>query len=539
MNFSDLSFKKQFYFTMFGIGSIIMIAGFSFNILSAYRYKETSFLKECKLQAELIANNSLAPLMFFDKDGMRSTLSQLKDYEDVLQVIIYDSNNDVFARYNPKNMKVPKSVSDTTDSFFRVDMSTSRIEKVKIFVNGIDYGVLLLEKDTSILKSFLIDAVLNVVMFFSVLVIIMIFIIKKFSDRLISPIVDLANTLSELSESQNYSTRLYYNSDNEVGKLYSAFNNLFISIGIHQKSRDQALAKATSYQKHLESLTNDLEERVQERTSELQNSIEIIKKAQNQLVESEKMVALGSLVSGVAHEVNTPLGNAVTGSSIIKRECHSLLEMMNNATLKKSVLEKKLSHMEETSKLLFKSVTNAADLIKSFKKISIDQSVERERDFDLNEYINEIILTFHNKLKQVPVNVTVSPNKALNISSFPGAFAQLFNNFIQNSILHGFENFQGEAKIDIELTLKDNILHIVYKDNGNGMQESIRQKAFEPFITTKRNAGGTGLGLNIVYNIVHQKLKGELKLETSRGDGCKFIIDIPIKKKINSSEIAH
>ena len=534
MKFSNLSFKKQFYYTMFSVSFIIMLAGFSFNILSAYKYKETSFLKESKLQAKLIANNSLAPLMFFDKDGIISTLKQLKDYDDIYQVIVYDSNDLIFARYNPKNRDIPNISTLDESSLFKVDTSSSYVDRVKIFVNGIDYGVLLLEKDTNCLKSFLTDAIINVMIFFTILIVIMICIIKKFSDRLILPIINLADTLSELSESQNYSKRLHYRSNNEIGKLYSSFNNLFISIGIHQKSRDQALAKATSYQKHLESLTNELEERVKERTSELQNSIEIIKKAQNQLVESEKMVALGSLVSGVAHEVNTPLGNAVTGSSIIKRECKSLLDMMQSATLKKSVLEKKLEHIEETSKLLFKSVTNAADLIKSFKKISIDQSVERERDFDLHEYINEVILTFHNKLKHIPVQVNVIPNKTLYISSYPGAFAQLFNNFIQNSILHAFENFDGEAKIDIELKVTNNILRIVYTDNGNGMQTDILEKAFEPFVTTKRNAGGTGLGLNIVYNIVHQKLKGSLKLDSSPGDGCKFTMDIPIKeKKIN------
>ena len=195
---------------------------------------------------------------------------------------------------------------------------------------------------------------------------------------------------------------------------------------------------------------------------------------------------------------------------------------------KKSSLEKKLTHIEETSRLLFRSVTNAADLIRSFKKISIDQSVERKREFDIREYVSEVVFTFHNKLKHIPVEVTIVPEEIVSITSYPGAYAQLLNNFIQNSIIHGFEDFNGEAKIKIEVLVKDEHLYFTYSDNGNGMNKDIKKKAFEPFVTTKRNAGGTGLGLNIVYNIIVQKLKGTLKLESELGNGTKFIIKIPL-----------
>ena len=496
MKFSNLSFTRQFYITILSIGFVIMLAGFSFNIVSSYKYKKESFIQESRLQASLIADNSLAPLMFFDEDGIKSGLLQLKNYENILQVVIYDNNKKLFARFNPKNRELPES-TDVKSAWF-LDSSSSFVIKEEMFLNEIYYGTLYLEKSTSDIRDFLTSSVVNVLIFSLILLIIMIFVIAKLSNKLLSPIIELSDRLTQLSESHNYDTRLTYNSNNEIGKLYGAFNNLFISIGIHQKSRDQALAKATSYQQHLENLTDELEQRVEDRTKELQNSLQTLQQAQNQLVESEKMAALGSLVSGVAHEVNTPLGNAVTGSSIIKSECHTLLEMMHDSTLKKSILQKKLEHIEETSRLLFKSVTNAADLIKSFKKISIDQSVERKREFDLHEYINEVVFTFHNKLKHIPVNIEVIPNESLNISSYPGAFAQLFNNFIQNSIIHGFEDFKGDAKITVEISIKDEYLNIIYSDNGNGMNNDIKQKAFEPFVTTKRNEGGTGLGLNIV-----------------------------------------
>jgi len=526
MKFSNFSFKTQFYVTMLSVVFLIMFAGFSFNILSSYEYRKESFIKESKLRATLIADSALAPLMFANKDGIASILLQLKTYKNILQVVIYDNEKQIFARYNPHYRDIPVYI-DKEDDWF-LDLHTDFVVKQHILVNGIKYGTIYLENDTKNLKEFITNSILNIFLFSIVLLIIMVFLIAKLSNKLLSPIINLSQRLTKLSESQNYDTRLAYESDNEIGKLYGAFNNLFISISIHQKSRDQALAKAKSYQQHLESLRDELEKRVKDRTRELQNSISTLKKAQKQLIESEKMAALGSLVSGVAHEVNTPLGNAVTGSSIIKSECHLLLEMVNTATLKKSTLQSKLEHIEETSKLLFRSITNAADLIKSFKKISVDQSVEPKREFDLNEYIHEVVFTFHNKLKQIPVEVEIIPNEVLNIKSYPGSYAQLLNNFIQNSIIHGFENYKGDAKIKIEVFIKEDFIYLIYSDNGNGMSKYIKEKAFEPFITTKRNAGGTGLGLNIVYNLIVQKLNGSLNLETSKGNGTKFSIKIPL-----------
>jgi len=528
MKFSNLSFTIQFYITMFGVGFIIMFAGFSFNIYSSYEYKKESFINESKLEAALISDSAVAPLMFFDKDGINTSLSMLKNYKNILQVVIYDSKGELFARYNPNDIELPEHKTQQSLDFFN-DTGTYLVEN-NISVNDIHYGTLYLQNSTGILQKFLKETAINTVVFSLILLIIMLFVISKLANSLLYPIINLSERLEILSESKSYDTRLTYNSNNEIGKLYNAFNKLFISISIHEKSRDQALSKATSYQQHLEKLTNELEQRVSQRTEELSESIDTLQKAQNQLIESEKMAALGSLVSGVAHEVNTPLGNAVTGSSIIKNECSALLDMMHNGSLKKSSLENKLEHISETSRLLFKSVMNAADLIKSFKKISIDQSIERKREFDLNEYINEVVFTFHNKLKHIPVNVKVIPDEELKITSYPGSFAQLLNNFIQNSIIHGFDNFDGKAEITIEKYIEDDCLYLNYSDNGNGVKEDIKDKAFEPFITTKRNAGGTGLGLNIVYNIVTQKLHGELELQSTEGKGAIFKMKIPLNK---------
>jgi signal transduction histidine kinase len=530
---NKISFKSQFFIAIMGAVIISLFAGFSYNLYTSYKYKKESFIHESELQAGLIADSAVAPMLFFDRDGLSASLAQLKRYENIMQVLVFTNNNELFSSYK-KDKKQKNIQREDEDMWFLKDgeksdayNSTSFVIKQRIMLNDEDYGNIYLQKSTKQLSDFARNSIYQTILFASILMAVLVFLVYQISQKLITPIEQLSNKLFELSKSQNYSIRLESDSQNEIGKLYQAFNNLFNSIEIHQDSRDEALAQAKSYQEHLVVLTQELEKRVEDRTKELQKTIDTLKKAQNQLVESEKMAALGALVSGVAHEVNTPLGNAVTGSTIIKQETTKLLRCMQDGTLKKSTLEESLRHIDETSHLLFKSINTAADLIRSFKKISIDQSIEQKREFNIVEYVDEIVKTFRNKLKQIPVDVEIIAEESIIINSYPGVLAQILNNFIQNSIIHGFEHKRDTAKITIEIEKTDKNLHFVYKDNGAGMSDKFKLKAFEPFVTTKRNAGGTGLGLNIVYNIITQKLNGSITLDTKQGEGTSFIIDIP------------
>jgi len=522
MNFSNISFVKQVYLAFAGVVLLTLGLGFSYNTFSSYKNKKESFIHESELQASLIADSSVAPLLFFDSDGLTSSLYQLKKYKNIKQVSVYDNEGNLFASFSSDG------ISDLRYKDVASIHSETFVVKRTIELDGKEYGTLYLEKSLEGLNDFILNAILNAIGFSTILFLIMAIFTYKLAQKIISPIISLSKELANLSKTHDYAKRLKYNSENEIGQLYNSFNTLFNSIQTYEGSRNEALQQAKSYQEHLEQLTNDLEDRVKMRTQELQNSLDTLKKAQSQLIESEKMASLGSLVSGVAHEVNTPLGNAVTGSTIIKKEAKFLLDSMQNATLKKSTLQESLIHINETSRLLYKSINTAANLVRSFKQMSVDQSIEQKRKFDIVEYVNEIFLTFHNKLKKIPVDVELISEDIIIIDSYPGVFSQLLNNFIQNSIIHGFEDKKDNAKITIELSIMDEVLVLIYADNGSGMDEELKAKAFDPFVTTKRNAGGTGLGLNIVYNLITQKLKGTLVLDTNKNKGTKFIITIPV-----------
>lgn len=299
---------------------------------------------------------------------------------------------------------------------------------------------------------------------------------------------------------------------NEIGLLYQAFNTLMDDT---------------------QKLTNHLEDEVYKRTEDLHNksyelqmSLNKLKDTQQQLIESEKMSALGSLVSGVAHEVNTPLGNAITGTTLISKEVYELSKLLRQNQLKKSTLEEKIHIIEQSTNLLLKTLQYASNLIKSFKQISVDQSIDDVRKINLSEYIEEVILTNYNRLKQIPVEVKFECEKDLELYTYPGFIAQIINNLISNSILHGFEDIEYKAIIQIEIQRVENkTIKIRYSDNGKGISEDVKTHIFEPFVTTKKNKGGTGLGMSITYNLITQKMNGRIKiLDDIDGFGIEMIL---------------
>ena len=259
----------------------------------------------------------------------------------------------------------------------------------------------------------------------------------------------------------------------------------------------------------------------------LEENIQTLKDAQKQLIESEKMSALGGLVAGVAHEVNTPLGVSITAASIFKSEIKNIQKLIKEDALTKTDLNDFLENLRETDEVLIKNLDRAALLIKNFKKISVDQSSDDLREFELNSYLKEIVSTLSNEMRQNKVEVSYSfDEEEVPMNSYPGAIAQIIINLLQNSLIHGFENMQN-GKIILKTELKENEVCISCIDNGEGIHIDVAHNIFEPFTTTKRNKGGTGLGLNVTYNLVTQKLKGTIKRDEIE-KGTSFTIRIPI-----------
>ena len=277
--------------------------------------------------------------------------------------------------------------------------------------------------------------------------------------------------------------------------------------------------------KELFDLNTDLERRVKERTAELESSIKVIKEAQAKLVQSEKMAALGGLVAGVAHEINTPVGVGITAASHMETATKDFENLFASQQMKKSDLQNFLITTKEASRILLTNLTRAAQLIQGFKQVSVDQNTGSRRVFDFKEYIDKILMSLHPKIKMTKHRIIVNCPDKLMIDTFPGAISQILTNLIMNSLTHGFsENDEGTITITTEE--KPEFLEVMYHDDGTGIDEENISHVFDPFFTTKRASGGTGLGMNIVYNLVTQKLGGQIRCESFEGEGTRFFFTI-------------
>jgi signal transduction histidine kinase len=281
----------------------------------------------------------------------------------------------------------------------------------------------------------------------------------------------------------------------------------------------------------LHSVQNCLERaRLQSQNREYQQSLEEsldkLHRTQKEMIHSAKMAALGDLVAGVAHEVNTPIGVSVTAASFLAERTRQIRELYQNGDMKRSDLEKYLSLAEESSASVLSNLERAAELVQSFKKVAADQSSEEKRAFEMKNYLEQILVSLRPQFKRTPHRVHMDCPEGLMLDSYPGAIMQIMTNLIMNSLIHGFaDGLPGEIFVSVE-SAGDNVV-LAYRDTGVGMAQEQKERIYDPFYTTTRGSGGTGLGMNIVYNLVTQTLKGSILLETSPGQGAIFILTLP------------
>ncbi len=247
--------------------------------------------------------------------------------------------------------------------------------------------------------------------------------------------------------------------------------------------------------------------------------------AQDQLVESAKMAALGGLVAGVAHEINTPLGVSVTATTHLADQIDLFDREYKSGQLKKSSLDNLLRDAKDSCGMLTRNLRRASELISNFKQVAVDQSSEDRREFELQSYIEELIQSLRSQFKQGNHSIHLTSSSKIHLNNFPGVIAQIMTNLIMNSLNHGFKN-KTHGEIFIALTLENNEIVIDYRDKGVGLSEQQREKVFEPFYTTARSTGGSGLGMSISYNLITSKLNGTINCLMS-SEGAHFRITFP------------
>jgi signal transduction histidine kinase len=260
--------------------------------------------------------------------------------------------------------------------------------------------------------------------------------------------------------------------------------------------------------------------------TKLEKTIQELKNTQDKLVNAEKMAALGGMVQGVAHELNTPIGLSITGASHIKSDTIRITKLLSHNEMKKSDLDDYLESAGNLTKSICVSLDQAAKLIRSFKLVSVEQHIEAQQVFNVRSNLADILYSINPSIKRHNIKVVNQVPDNILINSFPGVFYQIYTNLINNALLHAFENY-AEGEVVINAKFENNILHLLVKDNGGGMSEEVLNKVFDPFFTTKRARGGTGLGMNIIYNLVNEKLLGSIEVRSELRKGTTFELFIP------------
>ena len=329
---------------------------------------------------------------------------------------------------------------------------------------------------------------------------------------IIAPLRHFIKVINEIANG-DLKRRVALSRQDELGQLAAAFNRMTDEV---QKGRDT------------------LEQTVIARTAELmiaktdaEAAFNTLKQAQDNLVQSEKMASLGGLVAGIAHEVNTPVGVILMSSTHLAAETEKVSNRYSQGELSGDELEGYFDTARQSTRLMTINSQRAADLIYSFKQVAVDQTGGERREFELKSYIEEVLLSLNPKLKRTAITTTLECPEGLLVDSYPGALSQILTNFIVNSLRHAYQPDQtGVLSIRVTL-LPDDTIRLIYSDDGQGIPPELQSKVFDPFFTTQRGNGGSGLGLHIVYNSVRQTLKGRLQMHSAYAQGTLFTLHFP------------
>lgn len=285
-------------------------------------------------------------------------------------------------------------------------------------------------------------------------------------------------------------------------------------------------AELARYQDQLESQVAERTAELASKNERLESALEQLLHAQERIVQAEKLASLGALVAGVAHELNTPIGNARTVATALNEQAIAFRQALDQP-MRRSKLDDFTRQVEDGTRLLDRNLGRAGDLIHSFKQVAIDQSTAERRRFELSMVVNDVVSTLRPGFRTLPHVIEVEVPPGIELDGYPGPLGQVVANLVDNAVVHGLDG-KTAGKVRVTATpVGDKELHLVVSDDGNGIPSSIRDRIFDPFFTTRMGQGGSGLGLNIVHNIVTGLLGGNIRVDSQEGRGSSFLVSLP------------
>lgn len=481
-------------------------------IVYTYRSLHAEAARDLTTTAHALAANSTAALTFGDRQAASELLTALRAKPAVTGACLLRDDERgkrvAFAGFSPD----PTGVDPCTAP---VNADGTLSARAPVMLDGQEIGALSISLSLADVRQSIQRQSLFALAMFTLSMAMSLVIAMRAQRTITGPILQLAATARKIAETHDYTLRVPIGSGDELGRLAGDFNQMLMQIG-KADAELQASRKA---------LTDEVAQTITA-NSKLALTLDDLRRTQAQLVQSEKMASLGALVAGVAHEINTPVGVGVTAASTLAARTSQFKDLYESQQLKRTDLDRFVQIAHESSDILLKNLQRAADLISSFKRVAVDQSSDQRRRFDLKAYIDETLRSLAPKYRKLGHTVNVDCADGIEIDSYPGAFAQILTNFVSNSLMHAFE--PGAAgSIDIDAHLDGNDVVLRYRDHGKGIPAEHLPQIFDPFFTTKRGAGGSGLGLHIVFNLASQQLGGRVTASSPPGQGAEFVLRFP------------
>lgn len=520
----------------------------TFFVTSVHIYIEYNSAKENIKQELLISELTFSDILAsdlwnYDLQQLEVTVKSIVQSPSVIGVSIEDMQGKVLYSLGDK---VTETLPISRRFGYEYPLKYKYKGESKDEVNNI--GKVKLISDTNVIFDRIKVSIYTLLINAVIKTIALVFLVTIFFNRLLTrPLGKLAFDAEHIDfgNIQNQKIHVESKQGDELSVLEVALNKMIEKISstisalndLNKKLEDKVKERTTKLNNVIEQLDEEQialknEAIIRERSENaLKTSLVELKLAQGQLIEAEKMASLGALVAGVAHEINTPVGLSLTGISHFEYTVNNLEKQFLEGELEEDKFKEFLGNSKELAKTIHISLNRAASLVKSFKQVAVDQSHDELRDFDIIDYLSETMLSLSNKLKQSSVKFEQTHNDSMIIiNSYPGCWAQIFTNLIQNTLIHAY-NHGDQGHVSLTLSQADDKLNFVFQDNGKGMDEITRSKIFDPFFTTNREGGGSGLGLNIIYNIITQQMHGTIKVESEVGKGTTFTIQTPLNLK--------
>jgi len=529
-----ISLKRGLIAVVLIVTTAALAVGFSINVFSQVSQYKNSMVARVSSYAKIVAGNATESVALNDNNDESQRLAPLSHSKFVQHVHIYrvdpgSGELSFFSSYNKEGLAPIPAKFSKVEQLTTPNIKDAYIEVSEpIILDNSVIGYVYLRGATSEVRLFMWRAIGIAAGVFLITLMACWLITLQLRQRISRPLDRIVDIASQIARDKNYTLRVPDSTIAEFNDLGHSLNIMLERIQ-HQITRQQRAEREASQ------LNAELEQQVTQRTKALRESnqellatLEQLHQYQGQLVESEKMASLGDMVAGIAHEVNTPIGLSVTASTLLQDKLVVMQEKFDEKSISTNEFARFLDDCGENLAIIYRNLNRAAELVTSFKQVAVDQSSEIDRTIEIRTFMHDVLTSVKPRRldhEKFPINVHCP--EQLSVTTKPGPLNQILINLIINSMIHGFDG-KDSGTIDINFEMVGSELEITYRDDGNGVPFDIRRKIFDPFVTTKRGSGGSGLGLHLVYNLVTQVLGGNIHFFSEEKHGVEFIVRFPV-----------